>query len=164
MKLNGKAVMSLGLMIIIAWAVIKALRWPFNTALFPVVIGVPVFFLAMNELRSSIAKGSSVATSASSAGASRKEKESDLLPVKETVWAFLLVLGFFFLILLVGFPVAAPLFVFMYLKIYGREKWGISIVLTFAAAASFTFLFIHLLNIPFEEGWVQQGINALITP
>jgi len=164
MKPNGKAVMSLGLMIVIAWAVIKALRWPFNTALFPVVIGIPVFFLAMNEFRLSMAKRNNTATPVLSAGASRKDTESAPLPVKGTVQAFLLVLSFFFLILLVGFPAAAPLFVFVYLKVYGKEKWGTSIVLAVAAGASFTFLFIHLLNIPFEEGWVQQGINALITP
>jgi hypothetical protein len=161
MKLNGKAVMSLCLMTIVGLAVIKAFSWPFNTALFPVVIGIPVFFLAMNELWLSIAEGDKMAAGPSSAGAGHTRKESQPLPVSRTLRAFLLIVSFFFLILLVGFPAAAPLFVFLYLKVYGRERWGVSIVLSAVAGAGFYFLFIRLLNIPFEEGWIQQGVNIL---
>jgi hypothetical protein len=164
MGFNGKTLMSLFLSVLVAAAVIKALNWPFNTALFPVVIGIPVFLLAVGELWLSLSERGNVAGGPSPASAGHLKKEAEPLPMNQTLKAFLLILSFFFLILLVGFPVAAPLFVFLYLKVYGRERWGVSIVLSVTAGAGFYFLFIRLLNIPFEEGWVQQGVNVLTSP
>ncbi len=157
MRFSGRTWMSLGTMVIAAWAVIKALSWPLTTALFPVVIGIPVFILAASELFSSLSKRIEV----SAKGAGSKKKESERIPVSKDVLAFLLILSFFFLILLVGFPIAVPLFVFLYMKVYGREKWGLSAGLAAAAWGGFYGLFVLVSNIHFEEGWIQQGLRAL---
>jgi hypothetical protein len=46
MKLSGKAWMSLAIMVVAAGVIISALHWPFKAALFPVVVGIPLFILS----------------------------------------------------------------------------------------------------------------------
>jgi len=161
MRFSGKTWMSLSLMVIAAWAVITALKWPFTTALFPVVVGIPVFFLATSEFFSSLSKRKETVREVSSENAIPSEEKAEPLPVDRALVAFLLIIGFFLIIALLGFLIGVPLFIFLYLKIYGREKWGISVGFTAIAWACFYGLFIWLLNIPFEEGWLQEGLHAL---
>jgi len=63
-------------------------------------------------------------------------------------WLF----GFFFSIWLLGFSITIPLMVFSYLKIYSKEDWKISIILTAVAWLFFYFLFVRLLTLPFPDG------------
>ena len=161
MRLSGRTWMSFGMMVIAAWAVIKALKWPLTTALFPVVIGIPVFIFATSELFSSLSKREETTREVSAEDASSKKEKPERLPVDRDLLAFLLILSFFLLVLLVGFPIAVPLFVFFYMKIYGREKWGLSVGLAAVAWAGFYGLFVLVSNIHFGEGWLQQGLRAL---
>jgi hypothetical protein len=75
--------------------------------------------------------------------------------------AFAWIIGFFFLILLLGFSVALPLMVFLFLKFQAKERWGMSLVLTGSALAFFLGLFVWLLNIPFPAGWMFEGLKRL---
>lgn len=152
--------MSLSTMVIVAWAVITSLRWPLRTAIFPVIIGIPVFFMATSELLFSLYEREEVANKKSGEGSEPSEKK-EVLPVSQSLLAFALIIGLFLIILFFGFPIGVPLFVFLYLKFYGREKWGISVGLAAIAWACFFGLFIWLLNIPFPEGWGQKGLRAL---
>ena len=152
--------MSFGTMVIVAWAVITSLRWPLRTAIFPVIIGIPVFFMAMGELLFTLYEREEIANKKSGEGVPSSEKK-EVLPISQSLLAFALIIGFFLLILFFGFPTGIPLFVFLYLKFYGRERWGISVGLAVAASVCFFGLFIWLLNIPFPEGWVQKGLRAL---
>ena len=43
---------------------------------------------------------------------------------RRTLLTFGWIFGFFILILFFGFTIAIPLFVFLYLKIQGKEKWS----------------------------------------
>lgn len=161
MRFSGRTWMSLGVIVVAVWAVIKALSWPLTTALFPVVIGIPVFILSASELFSSLSKREEPTGDRSVKGAVSKREKSERIPAGKDVLAFLLILSFFLLILLVGFPIAVPLFVFLYMKVYGREKWGLSAGLAAAAWGGFYGLFVLVSNIHFDEGWVQQGLRAL---
>lgn len=160
MRYSGKTLMSLCTMMIASWAVITALKWPLRTAIFPVIIGIPVFFMAMGEFLFSLYEREEIANKKSGEGVKPSEKK-EVLPVSQSLLAFALIIGFFLLILFFGFPIGIPLFVFLYLKFYGRERWGISVGLAATAWACFFGLFIWLLNIPFPEGWVQKGLRAL---
>jgi hypothetical protein len=75
--------------------------------------------------------------------------------------AFGWIVGFFLLILFLGFSIAVPLFVFSYMKIYGKEKWGISIFMSVLAWVFFYGLFIRLLNTPMMEGWLFRGLRLI---
>ena len=80
---------------------------------------------------------------------------------RRTLLAFGWVLGFFLLILLFGFTFAVPLVVFLFLKVQARERWGISLFLTGSSLVFFFGLFVWLLNIPFAEGWIVEGLKSL---
>ena len=75
--------------------------------------------------------------------------------------AFILIFSFFLLVLLVGFPIAVPLFVFLYTKIYGKEKWWLSAGVAAGAWAGFYILFVLISNMHFGDGWIQQGLRAI---
>jgi hypothetical protein len=64
------------------------------------------------------------------------------------------ILGFFAAIVLLGFPIAVPLFVFLYLKLQGRESWLFSAVFAGAVWLFFYGLFDQLLHLPFPSGWL----------
>jgi len=156
--MHSKASLFLGfiIMILSAWAVVTAMDWPWKAKLFPLVIGIPVFCLAAAEVLWVIF-GSTVR------GETMDFQLSTHLPEKVTLRRTALalgwILGFFAAIVLVGFPIAVPLFVFLYVKIQGREGWGLSLVLTLAVWGLFYALFDRLLHLPFLDGWIQTWIG-----
>ncbi|MDF1592018.1 MAG: tripartite tricarboxylate transporter TctB family protein [Desulfobacterales bacterium] len=155
MKFNGGAAMGLFVAGISLAVVITAAGWPFKTALFPVAIGVPVFLMALTEFLINLTgKGEGVGDAA---GFDFKLSDGDgdsRTALFRTLRIFGWIFGFFVLILLVGFPIAIPIFFLSFFKIYGKESWKLSIGLSAVAWASFYGLFVWLLNVPFREGWV----------
>jgi hypothetical protein len=69
-------------------------------------------------------------------------------------------LGFLAGIVLVGFPVAVPLVVFLYAKLQGREPWGLSLGLALGVWGLFYGVFDRLLHLPFPAGWIQTWIGV----
>lgn len=67
------------------------------------------------------------------------------------IWAWLW--GLFFAIHLIGFPIALPLFVFLYVKLYGGS-WLTAIILT-AVTGSFLYgIYDYFLSVPWPKPWV----------
>lgn len=152
--MHSRASLFLGvaIMMLSGWAVAAALDWPWKAKLFPLVIGIPVFCLATAEVLWSLF------------GAATREQAMDFqlsehLPAKialaRALQAVSWMLGFFGAIALLSFPVAVPLFVFLYLKLQGREGWRLSVLLTLAVWGFFYGLFDRLLHLPFLDGWIQ---------
>jgi hypothetical protein len=69
------------------------------------------------------------------------------------------IVGFFAAIVLFGFPVAVPLFVFLYLKLQANEGWILSAAITAGVWAFFYGLFDRLLHLPFPAGWAFTGFS-----
>lgn len=146
---------SLGLAAVImgvsAYAIFAAWAWPLKAALFPLAIAIPLFLLAAAEALW-------VFLGAVPQGEAREFQLSTGLPRNEALRRTLLalgwILGFFAAIVLLGFPYAVPLFVFLYLKVQGRESWALSIVFTLGVWAVFYGLFDRLLHLPFLSGWL----------
>ena len=67
--------------------------------------------------------------------------------------------GFFAAVVLLGFPIAVPLFLFLYLKLQGGEGWPLSIGITLAVTALFYGLFDALLHLPFPAGWLFSWLG-----
>ena len=161
MKLNGGAAMGLVFAGISLAVVITAADWPFKTALFPVAIGIPVFFMSLSEFFVNLlgkAQGQEDA-----AGFDFKLSEGDTdsrTALRRTIRIFGWIFGFFFLILLIGFPLAIPLFFLVFYKKYGKETWKMAIALSAVAWASFYGLFVWLLNVPFREGWLVRLLSG----
>ncbi|MBI2985179.1 MAG: tripartite tricarboxylate transporter TctB family protein [Deltaproteobacteria bacterium] len=144
---------SLAVAIAAGYALYASLHWPFRTALFPRVIGVPLLVLSAVEMLLCLA----------APGRERKghavdfEMTTDVEPLvarKRTLAIFSWTLGFLLLILLSGFTLAVPLFVFLYLKVAGKEGWRLTLLLTVVSWIFMEGLFTWLLHLPFPEGWI----------
>ena len=154
-KLNLHLFLALGVALVASYALYSATDWPFRTALFPKMIAVPLLVLALIEM-------------GLSAFSTEKQREghavdfeltadTDPLVARQRTLAIVAwTLGFFILILLVGFPVGVPVFVFLYLKLVGKEGWGLALILTVLSWLLMKGLFDWLLHIPFPEGWIQS--------
>ena len=145
--------LALGTVLLAGYALYSSIDWPLRTALFPRVIGIPLLLLALTEMILSML------------GVEKKreghavdfELTTDVDPViarKRTVAIVGWTLGFLALILVIGFPIAVPLFVFLYLKLVGKEGWLLTLILTALSWLFIEGLFNRLLHIPFPEGWI----------
>ena len=141
--------------------VLTALQWPFRTALFPVTIGTSVFLMASIELLMSLFEKKEPGRRRVARDWEHSEKVDPVLARRRTTIIFAWIAGFFLMILFFGFPVAAPLLVFSYLKLQSNEKWGITLLLTAAALVFFFGLFVWLLDTYFAEGLIIRGLKAI---
>lgn len=164
MNISGRTWMSISLILISGGVFITALQWPMKAAIFPMTIAVFVFVLAAVEVFLSLyLKQNAKETSTMDFKISTAEDmDIDEATVRKRVMMLALWIAVFFgLILLVGFPFAVPLFFLAFLKMYGKEGWKLTVILAASAWLVFYILFIWLLNIPFEDGWIIRGLGAL---
>jgi uncharacterized membrane protein YGL010W len=137
-RLSGAALFSLGLAVLAAYAVYAALRWPPKAALFPLTMGIPLLVLALAQTIVEVRE--------------KSPSGGELRPVL-ALFAWMGV--FIGLVLLAGFPIAVPLFVFFYLMVESREGLALSAVLAAAAWGAFHLLFERLLHFPFDDGLIR---------
>ena len=135
------------------YALYASMEWPFKTALFPRIIGIPLLLLALIEMALSI-----FGTEKEGEGhAVDFELTTDIDPRvarRRTLTVIAWILGFFVLILSIGFPLGVPVFVFLYLKWAGKEGWGLTLLLTLLSWLLMKGLFDRLLHVPFPPGWI----------
>ena len=143
MRASGGAWFSLGLAAIAGYAVVAAWSWPIKAALFPLVIGIPLFLLAVAQLVLQL-----------------RAPEAPLAPERaRTLATFGWMAGFIVLVVLAGFPTAVPLFVFSYLMAQRAAGWWQSLALAAAAWGVFHLLFERLLRFPFDGGLVRGWLG-----
>lgn len=142
MRFSGAAVFSFGLAVVGAYAVYAALRWPPKAALFPLTMGIPLLVLAVAQTLVELRDPQAL--------------EDTPLARRRVLMVFAWMAAFIVLVLLAGFPMAVPLFVFFYLVMESRERWGLSIALAAAAWGLFHLLFERLLHFPFEPGLITE--------
>jgi hypothetical protein len=129
------------------WA---ASAWPWKAALFPLAIGVPLFAMALAEAAWVLM------------GSTEKQEGVELAaeaPGRAVLVGGAWMLAFFAAIVLLGFPIAVPLFVFLYLKLQGGEGWLMSVVITAAVWGVFYGLFDALLHLPFPSGLLLDWLG-----
>lgn len=149
--------LALAIMALSAWGIYSALDWPLKSKLFPLVIAIPLFCLATAEALWVIL-GKNAATSASDFKLS--EDQEPAVARRRTLLAAGWTVGFFVLILLLGFPIAVAVMVFSYLKVQGKEGWIFSVVFT-AAVWFFVYgLFDLVLHLHFPDGWLFGGFGG----
>jgi hypothetical protein len=148
---KASLILAVAIMICSGGAVYAASGWPWKAALFPMVIGIPLFFMAAAEI-GWVLFGPGAAARAMDFQISSELPEATV--VRRTLVAVAWMLGFFAAIALASFPVAVPLFVFLYLRLQGREPWLFSAVFSAVVWALFYAIFKWLLNLPFPAGWL----------
>jgi len=145
-------ILSLGIMAVSAYAAIAAIGWPLKTALFPLVISVPLFCLATAELVAIVLTGPRFSPTKDF---QRPPAEvPDPLAARRSLVTIAWILGFFATIVLLGFLVAVPVFLLAYLKLQAKEGWLFSLVFTAIIWGAFYGLFDYLLHLPFAAGWL----------
>ena len=145
MRISAAALFSFALAALAAYAVYTALGWPPKAALFPLTMGIPLLALCLAQTLVELRDPSPPAEGDS--GTSRGR----------TLAIFAWMAAFIVLVLLCGFPIAVPLFVFSYLVLQSRAGWGLSTALTAAAWGFFHLVFERLLHFPFEAGLIFGG-------
>jgi hypothetical protein len=149
--------LALAIMALAAWGIYSALDWPLKAKLFPLVIAIPLFCLATAEAMWVIfAKDAA----ASASDFKLSEDQSPEVARRRTLLAGGWILGFFALVLLLGFPIAVAAFVFVYLKVQGKEGWIFSVVFTAAVWFFFYGLFDLVLHMHFPDGWLFGGFGG----
>jgi hypothetical protein len=138
-RTSGAVLFSVGLAAVAAYAVYAALRWPPKAALFPLTMGIPLLVLALTQVCLELR----TPPEDKAAAAWRR-------PLAVFAWMG----AFIGLVLLAGFPIAVPIFVFFYLVMESREKLVLSAALAAAAWGAFYLLFIRVLHFPFEDGLI----------
>ena len=163
MRYSAKHLMNLSLMAIAVGVVITAIKWPFKTAFFPVMVGIFLFFGAMADLLLDLFGSEKVTKKQGAVDFQLSEEVDPALGIRRTLLCFAWIIGFFLLILLFGFTIAVPVLVFLFLKVQAGERWGITLLLTGSSLVFFFGLFVWLLNIPFSEGWIVEGLKTMWT-
>ncbi|MBI4527231.1 MAG: tripartite tricarboxylate transporter TctB family protein [Deltaproteobacteria bacterium] len=155
MNQKSRLLLNLVLMFVSAWAVYTAMAWPWRAALFPMAMGIPLFFLSLADLALSLL-ASKPASEQPSMDFRLSEDVPPLTASRRTVEMFCWIIGFYLIIVLLGFYLAVPLFVFLCLRLLGREGWLLSLLLA-ALAWSFVYILLgRLLQLPFPEGWLSS--------
>jgi len=152
-SLNIRFWFGLAVALIGGYTLYASMNWPFKTALFPRLIGVPLLILAAVETALSVFG----AEKQREGPATDFQLTTDVEPAvarKRTLMIVGWTVGFFVLILAAGFPLAVPLFVFLYLKLEGKEGWLLTLSLTVAAGLFMQGVFNRLLHLPFPPGWI----------
>lgn len=153
--MHNKASLSLAVlvMLVAGYGIITAWAWPWKASLFPLAIGAPLFCLAAAEALWLLLGKSEPQGEAMDFQLSTHEQS-----LKRTAIAVAWMLGFFAAIVLLGFPAAVPLFVLLYLKLQGGERWILSIVVTLLVWGIFYGLFDQLLHLRFPDGWLRSWL------
>lgn len=162
MRIDASLLLSLIVMFASGGAVLAATTWPWKASLFPFVIGVPLFLLAAAEF--CLTALGRVATDVQAADLVLSQDVDRSVARRRTVATFGWLLGVTLLIIAVGFSLAIPIFVLLYLRIHASEGWARSLTLAVVAWVFVYGLFVRLLDLPFSEGWVQLALSALGVP
>ncbi len=162
-KFNPGAFFTLFVLAVFAVGVFSAAEWQIQARMFPWVIGIPGLALCVMQLFADFFK--------------RKDEDQSLrgamdLPVdrsvpvavvvKRAVNAFGWVLGLFTAIWIVGFVVAVPLFIFVYLTWQAREKLWLAVTYSLGMLALIVGVFHLILNVPWPEGVLPQAEQLIL--
>lgn len=143
MRISGRALFALFVAGVAGYAIFAARAWPVKAALFPLVMAIPLVALALVEL---VLESRVAPAEAKPAG-------------RRVGVTFAWMGAFALLVLLIGFPLTVPVWVFAHLVFDGAVAWARAALLAGAGWAVFHGLFERLLRFPFEAGLVQTWLG-----
>ena len=129
--------------------------WGSRSGLFPLVIGLPTFVLAVIQLALD-ARGTHRAAAPAEGGAVALDVPADVVR-QRSLLILGTILGFAVAIWLLGFLVAIPLVTLLYMKAAG-ESWPLTIGLSVATIVIFYAMFVVWLNIPVPPGLLLEPV------
>jgi len=158
MRLRLESLFSLMIAVLAAGALFLTAPWGIKTALYPRTIAVPLLVLAVAEFVFSL-RARPPAGRGLVMDFTFSEGVEPRVVMRRTLDIFVWILGFFAAIILLGFPVAVPLFVFAYLRGAAKAPWVLTLVLVAVAWGVFNGLFVRLLHLPFPTGLLLRALQ-----
>ena len=149
-RVQGEAVFSFFILIVFVLALWNSRGWNLRAGLFPWVIGFTVLPLITYQFIKNLV-GQGKTGNDHDQGRSEQDPSSPMM-VRRTIHILSWIPGFLAAIWLLGLIVALPLMTFLYLKLEAREKWSLSLILTFVLWGFLYGLFVHTLHLPFPVG------------
>jgi hypothetical protein len=146
------------LIVVASSAIYLAMDWPFNAALFPLSLAIPLLVLASIQLLQLWLGKEDIIESA----AVDLEFSSDVPPEiarRRVISAFAWITGFIVSVYLIGFPLTVPLFVCCYLRFESSLGALPTIAATAMTWAMFYGLFQKLVHLQFEQGALQAWLG-----
>jgi putative tricarboxylic transport membrane protein len=152
LQFDWRVLFTVCVIVLLALALWQSRNFGFRAGLFPWVIGTPTLVLTLFQLAKDLT--------------GRKKGSAPHLEVGATfevapevanrrTWSIIgWIVGFFIAIWLLGFSIAVPLTLVLYLKLAGREKWPTIALVTFFTWLFFYLLFERTLKVPFPDGLV----------
>lgn len=132
------------------WALFETRGWPVQAWLYPRVVLVPLIALAAAEGLASL-RGSESRGPETHMDSALETTVDPAVALRKTLLIAAWILGFFLSIVLVGFHVAVPLFVFAFLR-RRHEGLVLSAALAGTALLAFHALFVRVLHLPLPQG------------
>ena len=158
MKNSGHVVFTLFLIAVAGYAIYAASGWSFKTGFFPLAIAIPLLVMALLHLALELFGAPETAENP----AVDAEFSNDVLPAvawRRVIAIFSWIAVFIVFVYLLSFPVAVPLFIFLFLKMQSNVSWPGSIAMTAVTWGFFYAVFERLVNLRFEPGWVQTALG-----
>jgi hypothetical protein len=147
-----------------ATAIVQIWDAPLRARQFPLLVATPMLFVALYQLAADLRPGRPSAETPRLSGEDDQAADGDIPPepiARVDMWrAVAWFVGFFVGVWALGFPLAIPLYTFLYLRAAG-ERLALSLGPALAAWGFFELLFVRLLHIPLFTG---QLLRAVSTP
>lgn len=160
-------VISICLAVLFAAALLATLGWPFQTALFPMIVSGAALLLGLAHIAALLVRyfrgGQRVAAHAEDVPLDEEDADHDLGYMFATAGkrAWTAALGwsaaFFLGMYLLGLLLAAPLFSFAYLRFSARKSWLFSVVYAIVILVALYLAFDQLLTIPIPAAIWEQS-------
>ena len=151
---TGNIFFSLFLLALAGYVIYTASHWSFKTGFFPLAIAVPLLLLALLHLVLDLfGKPEAQAERVIEAEFSNEVPPAEAR--RRALVTFSWIALFVALVYLVSFPLAVPLFLFLYLRLQSRVSWSYSTILTGLAWLAFYALFERLIKLQFAPGEMQ---------
>jgi hypothetical protein len=157
-RFTGSLVFAIFVAGIVAMSLVTSVEWSFATRLFPWAMGIPALILCAVQLFLEVRKAQGVAAEDDNSGVMDLTVDR-AVPLAQVVRRggniFAWIFGLFASIMLIGFVITAPLFIWLYLTIQAREKWWISLLCTAVIVVFLLGLFHFILRVPWPHGIIE---------
>lgn len=163
---NGKILMSLVMLAIFAGMVGMAMSYPYDARLLPFVIGIPGCLLALIQVGVEVTDARRQSPSPlkkvdfdtvepeAPAAAEESLDPSSTIKLELTLLAYMV--GLAIIILLLGFWLAIPIFVTLFLRFHEKESWRFTLALAAGALGVLYFIFEYVLSIFVHKGFLVE--------
>jgi hypothetical protein len=162
MRINGSAVISLLLLVLLAVGLWEAKDWSLQAGLFPRALGVAALVLALWQLILDLVHGRKPVADQDAARLVDLPVDRDV-PASEVLRrggiAFAWIFGFTLAIWAMGFGLAVPVFLFLYVILQADERWWFAAVTALSMSLFQYVVFDRIIHTNWPEGIIQQWLG-----